>query len=341
MSPQVTAAWSAASVSFLTLIGTLAAQFVSRRATRHDLEVQRQQLDRTLDEQHNRTLNNRFATAAGQLGSDKAPAVRLAGVYAMASLADDWPENRQTCIDVLCGYLRLPYDPDPGEDTDPAGRAAYQANREVRHTVIRVISAHLQADMAKAKSWQGRDFDFTRVVFDGGDFTGAVFSRGTVNFTAAEFIGAKHSGTAVFFTGATFSGGTVYFAGARFSGLSVYFSRAVFSDGMVNFGGALFDRGKVSFSGAVFSGGTVRFGATLKGGEVDFSGAVFSGGTVIFGGAVFHGSRVDFTDAEFSGGTVDFSRASDWSSPPVFPWTDTLSAAPGVKLPEKDDQSQT
>jgi hypothetical protein len=48
-----------------------------------------------------RVLNERFATAAEQLGSDKPPAVRLAGVYAMAGLADDWADNRQTCIDVL------------------------------------------------------------------------------------------------------------------------------------------------------------------------------------------------------------------------------------------------
>jgi len=27
----------------------------------------------------------------------------------MAGLADDWPENRQTCVDILCAYLRLPY----------------------------------------------------------------------------------------------------------------------------------------------------------------------------------------------------------------------------------------
>jgi hypothetical protein len=24
----------------------------------------------------------------------------------MAGLADDWKQNRQTCVDVLCGYLR-------------------------------------------------------------------------------------------------------------------------------------------------------------------------------------------------------------------------------------------
>ncbi|WP_405593916.1 hypothetical protein OG741_37460 [Streptomyces sp. NBC_01410] len=55
---------------------------------------------------------DRYTTAAEQLGHDKA-AVRLAGVYALARLADDWEEQRQVCIDVLCAYLRMPYQPDP------------------------------------------------------------------------------------------------------------------------------------------------------------------------------------------------------------------------------------
>ena len=82
MSPEVTAAWIAAGVSFATLVGPLAAQYLSRRATEGDLKEQRNQLDRTLEEQskqldrtlaeqRTRTLNERFATAAGQLGSDK------------------------------------------------------------------------------------------------------------------------------------------------------------------------------------------------------------------------------------------------------------------------------
>ena len=148
MSPEVTAAVIAVGVVVLTVAATVPVQISGRRATSRDtqkaLEEQREQLDRTLAEQRTRTLNERFATAAGQLGGDKPPAVRLAGVYAMAGLADDWPENRQTCVDVLCGYLRLPYDPDPGEDAVPAERAAYRASREVRHTVIRVITAHLR-----------------------------------------------------------------------------------------------------------------------------------------------------------------------------------------------------
>ena len=95
------------------------------------------------DSAHDRTrvFNERFTAIAAQLGGDQ-PAVRLAGVHAMAGLADDWKQNRQTCVDVLCAYLRLPYDPDPGDDADPAERTAYRANREVRHTIIRLIGAH-------------------------------------------------------------------------------------------------------------------------------------------------------------------------------------------------------
>lgn len=56
-----------------------------------------------------------FGAAAKQLGGSD-PAVRLAGVYAMAGVADQTSSQlqRQQCIDVLCGYLRLPYSPEQG-----------------------------------------------------------------------------------------------------------------------------------------------------------------------------------------------------------------------------------
>ena len=250
MSPQVVAAIIAASVSALTLIGTLAAQYVGRRDTRKALEEQSKQLDRTLAEQRTRTLNERFATAADKLAADRPATVRLAGVYAMAGLADDWKENRQTCVDVLCGYLRMPYDPDPGEAED---RLPFLAGREVRHTVIRVITAHLRE--GAAVSWQGLNFDFTGVVFDGGDFRRAVFSGGVVDFHRAVF-----SGGLVGFHGAVFSGGTVGFTDARFY------------SGSVSFGSAKFSGGAIDFSSAGFLGGTVDFGRTgFSGGTVDFS----------------------------------------------------------------------
>ena len=52
-------------------------------------------------------------------------------------------------------------------------------------------------------SWQGCNFDFTGIVFDGGAFSGTVDFRGAV-----------------------FSGGTVDFGGASFSGGTVDFTRA-------------------------------------------------------------------------------------------------------------------
>src|ERR1019366_7553641 len=95
----------------------------------------------------------------------------------------------------------------------------------------RPIAAHLRGDAAL--SWQGLNFDFTGVVFDGGSFSDAKFSGGGVFFTDAEF-----SGSTVNFTGAKFSGSMVGFTGAKFTDGTVSFSDAKFSGGTVDFGGA-------------------------------------------------------------------------------------------------------
>jgi uncharacterized protein YjbI with pentapeptide repeats len=377
MDPTVVAAWIAAGVSVLTLIGTLVAQYLGyREASRsakktageqrtqldrtfaeqnqqldrtlteqrqhldRTLDAQSQQLDRTLGEQRTRTLNERFTTAGEQLGSDK-PAVRLAGVYAMAALADDWEENRQTCVDVLCAYLRMPYEPEPAHEAPVHQRLDFQAAREVRHTVIRVITAHLKKDAVT--SWQGLHFDFNGVVFDGGNFSGARFSGGTANFSHAQFTGSR-----VYFSATEFSGGQVYFDNTRFvgevyftlasfSGGQVWFTSAQFSGGRVSFDNVKFSRGRVSFTNAWFTGGTVDFRfAQFHEAKVDFTNAWFTGGTVDFG-AEFSGAEVDFSSAKFSGAEVDFSEAADWSTPPKFPWTDTLPS--GVKLPSSTDNA--
>ncbi len=269
-----------------------------------------------------RVFNERFTAIAAQLG-DAQPAVRLAGVHAMAGLADDWKDNRQTCVDVLCAYLRLPYDPDPGDDADPAERTAYRANREVRHTIIRLITTHLRP--GPTVSWQGLNFDFSGVVFDGGDFTDAWFSGisvrypGTVGFDGAEFSRGE-----VRFNRARFGLGLVSFDGAGFSGGTVRFDGATFSEGLevgtVRFIGARFSGGQVSFDRAGFSSGVDFTDTEFSGGEVSFGGAKFSRGTVNFYNARFSGGTVHFGGAEFSGGTVDFSGARRWSHPPTFSW---------------------
>jgi uncharacterized protein YjbI with pentapeptide repeats len=307
-----------------------------------------------------RVLNERFTAIAAQLGEDQA-AVRLAGVHAMAGLADDWEENRQTCIDVLCAYLRMPYEADPGEEAPATERLAFRADREVRHTAIRVITAHLRE--GAAVSWQGLDFDFTGVVFDGGSFYRAVFSGGKVSFEGAmfrdgrvSFADAMFSGAFVSFQAAEFST-SVSFVGASFYSGTVNFYSAVFSGGLVNFGSAKFAGGQVTFHTALFRGGEVSFdcdfcGSELNfyftrfsGGQVDFMGAVLSSGSLSFNYATFSAGKLDFsfadfsgasvrfTDAKFLGGIVDFSEAT-LSHPPQFPWEGA--PPPGVRLPAPD-----
>ncbi|MFJ3204783.1 pentapeptide repeat-containing protein [Streptomyces sp. NPDC086989] len=277
-----------------------------------------------------RLHTERFTATVSQLG-DGSEAVRLGGVYALAGLADDAPTRdlRQTCIDVLCAYLRLHYTAEadlPVGDED--ARHAYLAQREVRHTVIRLIRDHLRLSPEDPHSWQGHQFDFTTVTFDGGDFSHAVFSGGTVNF-----FGAVFSGGAVNFRGAEFSGGKVTFRDAKISDGLINFYGAVFSGTRVDFCGAKISGGKITFRNAKISGSMVDFrgaalssgvvsfrGANVSAGRVNFFGAVFSGGTVNFhsskinGGTInfhsqFSGSTVDFSDAEVSGGTVNFRDA--------------------------------
>ena len=273
-----------------------------------------------------RVFNERFIAIASQLGDDQA-AVRLAGVHAMAGLADDWEENRQTCVDVLCAYLRMPYEPDPGAGAAAADQLAFGANREVRHTAIRVIGAHLK--QGALNSWHGLNLDFTGVHFDGGDFGGARFRRGLINFEGARFSGgivrfdgAEFSSAWVSFAHAKFSGALVSFARANFCGSAVTFRDAEFSDGEVDFGAARFSAGLVRFVEAEFSGGEVNligtefsgskvdFGRTkFRGGKVHFSHAEISRGEVNFGGAQFRSGKVNFIGTKFSGGSVNYVDA--------------------------------
>ncbi|MEV1159086.1 pentapeptide repeat-containing protein [Micromonospora chokoriensis] len=277
-----------------------------------------------------RLFNERFTKASEQLGSEKA-AVRLAGVYAMAGLADDWREGRQTCIDVLCAYLRMPYTPPSEASNETPTRAdgqtpiineetawAAREEREVRHTVMRLVGRRLRLAEDAATSWSGYDLDFTGAVFDGGDFSGVTFSGGRVSFVGATFSAgvvafdeATFSGGLVLFDWATFSGGQVSFHRATFSGARVSFDRASFSGGRVSFDWATFSGGFVSFHVATFSGEAVIFGgATFSGGEVSFNVATFSGGLVIFDGATISGGWISFSGAKFSDGEVAFGMAT-------------------------------
>jgi hypothetical protein len=85
--------------------------------------------------ERDREYNERFSAAAAQVGDDKA-AIQLAGVRAMAELADDWPEHRQTCVDALCASLRRLNSQDAGLGAAPGNQPKSGSTREVRRTAI-------------------------------------------------------------------------------------------------------------------------------------------------------------------------------------------------------------
>lgn len=284
-----------------------------------------------------------FADACAQLGGE-APAVRLGGVYALAALADrqSGRERRQQCIDALCAYLRLPYDPNTGNDhtatstvefTSVAGvkttitNTYRPADREVRLTIIRIIRDHLRDPDASA-TWVGHPLDFTGAVFDGGDFTRAHFTA-EINFERAmfstrnfSFEEVKFLNGLVSFAGATFSsahvsfdrvevlGGQLLFRDAILSSAKISFEQANFSSGVLQFLQVGFDRSRLSFRGAKFSGTLVSFRTTVFGtGEIIFWDAILRRGCIEFVLVIFDGTNLLFQGAEFENIEMMFLNA--------------------------------
>jgi hypothetical protein len=157
-------------------------------------------------------FSERYSKALDQLGNEQ-PAIRLGGVYAMARLADDWKIQRQTCIDVLCAYLRMPYLP-PG---DPKHRPGED---EVRKSIVRVIADHLRPEADPY--WEGVRMDFTGAYLEQVDFGEVYFPGETIfeNVTFANeavFIACQFEGEPTDFSGAKFMA-NAYFCHANFLG---------------------------------------------------------------------------------------------------------------------------
>jgi hypothetical protein len=256
---------------------------------------------------------HRYGSASTQLGESDT-AVRIAGVYAMAAAADESPvfARRQQCIDALCGYLRLPYEPDSGSNhlsefvstttwsaNPPAvnieetrRHAMRQNDREVRDTIVRVLSQHLAG--TADTSWSRNDFDLTGVSFEN-----------------ACFAGARFNGRHAWFDGAVFSGPNTSFQKVEFNAEAVSFDGASFESD-ASFAGATFRTRSASFDGAAFSGKDTTFDhARFTGEYVSFRRVGFSSQTTSFGKAVFKCLRASF-DAPTEWKNVEF----DWDDPP-------------------------
>lgn len=281
------------------------------------------------DRERSRVFNERFATACGQLGEDNA-AVRLAGVHALAGLADDWPAGRQTCIDVLCAYLRMPYEINSDPDASVEHRLHLRSMTEVRRTIWRIIGAHLRLETGP--SWSGHDFDFTGAVIDCDvPFFGVRLSAGTLTFSGAQIVSGN-----VWFHNAEFSGCEVFLSNMELIGGELSFHAATFANSVIWLVGTQFRGGEVSFGHTDFCGTEVWFAnAQFSGSKVRFKQARFLSGKAYFGAAIFNGSEVTFEGARFEGGEVDL-RAASGVDPASF---GLPSAAPGLRLPAPEQRS--
>lgn len=128
-----------------------------------------------------RALRERYTEAAELLGSPQFP-MRMAGVYALAALADDWHRfgddtERQVCIDLLCAYLRTDTSARYGAEdiTDTEKHAKWEEENAVRAGIIATIRARRLRSLAEddARSWRTCALDLTGAKLMRADFSDA------------------------------------------------------------------------------------------------------------------------------------------------------------------------
>ena len=319
--------------------GGVALLLAARRQRATEVDIAYRKVDAT-----ERRVTELYTAAAEQLGSDKA-AVRLAGLYALERLAQYNPDHRQTIVDVICAYLRMPYTP-PSENTHSArvgggrARGLREPNRsamspspirtvttiastfnhvidpreeqrqefQVRMAAQRLLTAHLRPEPNE----QGDPTNWKFWPNVDIDLTGAVLTDWDMcgcRADRATFTNAEFRGDSNFYN-ATFR------LGARFSNAELR--------GTANFDNVTFGVGGAWFSSVTFEGRAEFLKATFEG-SADFRKATFEDSAQFleatfrkspwFLGAMFE------KDAMFSGATfedytlfsgVTFKRLTDF-----------------------------
>lgn len=267
-----------------------------------------------------RRITEIYTSAADQLGSDKA-AVRLAGLYALERLAEGNPSHRQTIVNVLCAYLRMPFTTPSTVPRSPIARARRglvypprgfagnlsedQAERQqelqVRLTAQRILRDHLCPHVidgipTNPKFWTEMDLDLTGATLI--DFSMSDTAPGASDYSRATFIGVTSFNRIAFTRGVEFRGATF---GEMVSFDSTTFrTHASFNRGTF-LGGAIFNEvifGHAYFTGANFKG-KVTFTKARFENDANFESAQFAGG-VSLRNTIFEGCGL-FDQTEFTG----------------------------------------
>jgi hypothetical protein len=142
-----------------------------------------------------RDFRNRFSEIS-KLLSGKSLTGRLAAVYSLVALADEWYRHgqqiddeqlgwaeRQVCINLLCAYLR----------STEIGDS--QREREVRDSAIEVIRERLKISRSgnAINSWGNHKFNFSGADLSDADFSRCAFLGSNLDMSGAKLIYANFS----------------------------------------------------------------------------------------------------------------------------------------------------
>ena len=262
---------------------------------------------------------------------------RLGAVHALVALADDYLTDQalqaeekhtegQRIVDVLCAYIRSPfelafrYDELSQDKPNPHGsyrenyqefsihRAELLAEAKVRQQTLREIHRRLrhfpQGDRRSyvEGSWSGFEYDFSNSVFfypvDMKDswYQNSVDFSGCTYYDSAEFSGSTYERSAYFCDSTyydwVFFNSSTYFDETQWSG-STYHDSARFSwsvyYGEVSFHDSVYG-GSVFFDQSLYYDEALFYSSTYRG-EAGFDGSLYRGSVFVsdsvFGGEVF------------------------------------------------------
>ena len=248
---------------------------------RRRVEESHHELERRSGEQdRERVADERFARAVELLGHE-ADQVRVGAVHVLAGLARSRSSYVQTVLDVICSYLRRPFDhPDYVQNRtgarpqwEPADERDADRERQVRLAAQRVLTELLLE--CRQEDGELPDLDLTGALLDYLDLSGTVIGRlllrdaqlhGTTRLSKTEIDGEAWFTRAVSY-GRLECDHMVFRDRSNFPHLVAY--------DRVSFAGAHFQHGAV-FLSAEFSGPVTLAGSTFDK-SVDLRHAVFHG----------------------------------------------------------------
>lgn len=281
---------------------------------RQEIERQRHELElRRADQDRDRVSDERFAKAVELLGHE-ADQVRVGALHALAGLAKGREIYTQTVLDILCSYLRRPFN-------HPRYETGAKVNREPKDTTpeqdrelqVRLTAQRLIVELlppADSPEKVGYDLDLTGAVLEYFDLSGRKIGK----------LLMRHAGL---FSSTNFSR-CVFLGPAYLTAAGTAQGRAV---GKFRCRDVRFEQ-RAWFSGVSFSE-EADFGGTVFAGETSFKEAVFAK-DAIFDDAEFRGS-LDLRRARFEGfSDLSFRKTPDT----VSLYNTTVDPLKGSKFPD-------